>query len=170
MRVLLDKGFIRRMFEGFARKARRMPLTEEQKTVARLLRKYYGAAELYMSYKSLHTLAHRFGHLEIVQRVFSIIGTLYPTRYARRWARRLRKFGFGREDALMISMGSFSTDEPYKGRLLGAGKIITLDKRMHERFQIHQEEINSTFRNMITALEAPFNSVQLPEIEIPPEA
>jgi hypothetical protein len=147
-----------------------MPLTEEQKAVARLLRKYYGVAEFYMSYKSFHTLAYRFGHLEIVRRAFAIIGTLYPTRYARRWAHRLRKkFGFGREDALMISMSSFSADKPYKGRLLGADKLITLDKRMYERFQNHYDEINFIFRNMITALEAPFNSVKLPEIEIPPE-
>ncbi len=84
MRILLDKGFIRRMFEGFARKARRMPLTEEQKAVARLLRQYYGTAELYMSHKSFHTLAHRFGHLDIVQRVFAMIN---PAR------RDLRAFG-----------------------------------------------------------------------------
>jgi len=55
MRVLLDKGFIRRMFEGFARKAEGRPLTDEQKAVAYLFRKYYGAADLFMSYKSFHT-------------------------------------------------------------------------------------------------------------------
>jgi hypothetical protein len=157
------------MFEGFARQARRMPLTEEQKAVARLLRKYYGTVELYMSHKSFHTLTHRFGHLDIVQRVFSMIATLYPTRYARRWARRLRKFGFGREDALMISMGSFSADKPYKGRLLEIDKIITLDKRMYDRFQNHYNKISTTFTKMIIALDIPFNTVKLPQIGIPPE-
>jgi hypothetical protein len=65
MRVLLDKGFIRRLLEGFARKARGMPLTEEQKAVARLLRKYYGAAELYMSYKSFHINSVKLPEIEI---------------------------------------------------------------------------------------------------------
>jgi len=169
MRILLDKGFIRRMFEGFARKANRRPLTDEQKAVLQLFRKYYGTAEIFMSHRSYHTLAFRFGHLEIVQRVFSMVGTLYPTRYARRWARRLRDFGFGREDALMISMASFSADKPYRGRLLGAHKVITLDKRLYERFQIHRGEIETTFTKMVMALKAPFNSAKLPEIETPPE-
>ena len=105
MRVLLDKGFIRRMFEGFARKAEQRPLTEEQKAVARLLRKYYGTAELYMSYKSFHR----------------------------------------------------------------ADKFVTLDKRLYERFQIHYSAIGAAFTKMIKDLEPPFNSVKLPEIELPSE-
>ena len=69
----------------------------------------------------------------------------------------------------MISMGSFSADKPYKGRLLVVEKIVTLDKRLYERFQIHYSAINATFTKMIMALEAPFHSVKLPPIEMPPE-
>ena len=69
----------------------------------------------------------------------------------------------------MISMGSFSADKPYKGRLLVVQKLVTLDKRLYERFQIHYSEISATFTKMIMALEAPFNSVKLPQIEMPPE-
>jgi hypothetical protein len=167
MRILLDKGVIRRLLEGFVRGISWQPLTKEQETVSELLRKYYGKEQLYMSYKSFNTLKHRFGHLEIVQLIFSMSGILYPTRYARRWARRLRKFGFGREDALMISMGSFSTDKPYKGKILGVNRVVTLDKRMYERFQNNYSEINTVFEKMVTALEAPFSLVKLPEIEIP---
>jgi hypothetical protein len=165
MKILFDKGFIRRVLEGFTRIARKQPLTPEQKSVLEFLRKYHGEEQLYMSYKSFHTLTHRFGHLEIVQRIFSIIAPLYPTRYARRWARRLRKLGFGREDALLISMGSFSTDKLYGGRLLGVDRIVTLDKRMYERFHNHREELDLMFKSMVMTLEMPFNAARLPEIQ-----
>ncbi len=69
----------------------------------------------------------------------------------------------------MISMGSFSAGKPYKGRLLEIDKFITLDKRMYDRFQNHYSEISATFTKMIMSLEAPFKTVKLPEIEIPPE-
>lgn len=167
MRILLDKGFIRRLLEGFVRVASRQPLTEEQQAVLGLLQKYYGVEQLYMSHKSFHTLAFRFGHLEIVQLILSMTAVLYPTRYARRWARRLRKFGFGREDALMISMGSFSTDKPYKGKILGVNRLVTLGKRIYERFQNHYDKISAVFEKMVTTLEVPFSLVKLPEIEIP---
>lgn len=153
MRILFDKGFIRRVLEGFARIASKQPLTEEQKSALWLLRRNYGEEQLYMSYKSFHTLTHRFGHLEIVQRIFSIVAPLYPTRYTRRWARRLRKLEFGREDALLISMGSFSADKLYHGRLLGVDRIVTLDKRMYERFHNHQARLVS------------LSNLRLPEIE-----
>jgi len=70
MRILLDKGFIRRALEGFVRVANQQPLTEEQKIVLEHLRSYLGREKLYMSYKSFHTLTYRFGHLALVQKIF----------------------------------------------------------------------------------------------------
>jgi len=67
----------------------------------------------------------------------------------------------------MISMGSFCTDKPYKGRILGVDQVVTLDKRMFDRFQNHYEEIRRLFKNMVTTLEMPYANAALPEIQIP---
>jgi hypothetical protein len=52
MRILLDKGLIRRALEGFLHIARRQALTEEQRGVLSLLRAWHGTQQLYMSFKS----------------------------------------------------------------------------------------------------------------------
>ncbi|MGH7497134.1 MAG: hypothetical protein ACREOO_32690 [bacterium] len=98
MRILLDKGFIRRALEGFLRIASREALTEEQHAVLSLLRTWHGTQQLYMSYKSFHTLTHRFVHLEIVQRLVflhstALSNTLCPalgTTIERFWLRQGR--------------------------------------------------------------------------------
>jgi hypothetical protein len=82
MRILLDKGFIRRLLEGFIRVANRQALTEEQKAVVGLFQAYHETKQLDMSYKSFHTLTFRFGHLALVKRIVAIIAPLYPTKYA----------------------------------------------------------------------------------------
>jgi hypothetical protein len=66
-------------------------------------------------------------------------------------------------------MGSFSTDKTFKGRILGVGRIVTLDKRMYERFQNHYAEIAQKFKAMTTTLDLPFSLATLPEIETPRE-
>ncbi len=64
----------------------------------------------------------------------------------------------------MISMGSFSTDRLQRGRFLGVDRIVTLDKRMLERFSHRQVEIQGSFGKMIVTLAAPFQRAKLPII------
>ncbi|MBI4673276.1 MAG: hypothetical protein HY741_16615 [Chloroflexi bacterium] len=54
--------------------------------------------------------------------------------YWRRWARRLQAFGFTREDARVLSLGTFGTDQ--EESFLGADEILTFDKPMVNLFQV----------------------------------
>lgn len=131
MRLLLDKSVIRRYFEGVSTLARDQELTEEQQQIiilVHLTSKMGG--RLFISQEA-HNLIRAHSHelapgesLMFLRRV----EILYPARYFKRWARRLRQRTFTREDARLLALGSFGTDA--EGNILGADVIVTLDQAM----------------------------------------
>lgn len=56
------------------------------------------------------------------------IEVLYHGCYFKRWARRLREDTFTREDAKVLALGTFGTDEA--GQILGVHTIVTYDRPM----------------------------------------
>ncbi|MDZ7260965.1 MAG: hypothetical protein ONB05_02440, partial [candidate division KSB1 bacterium] len=94
-------------------------------------------------------LRHRFSVIQNTKIIFSITKPLFPTKYCRRWARRIRAFGFEREDADMLSLASFGTDKLSGGTFLGVHQIITPDKRFVKRFQENQHLINQHSRQWL---------------------
>ncbi|MGQ9627130.1 MAG: hypothetical protein ACUVV0_09540 [Anaerolineae bacterium] len=61
------------------------------------------------------------------------ITPLYPARYFTRWARRLQEHGFRREDARLLSLGKFGTNE--KGAVLGVQAIVTFDRPLVNNYR-----------------------------------
>jgi len=52
------------------------------------------------------------------------VKVLYPGRYFKRWARRLRDRTFTREDAKVLALGTFGTDEA--GQILARSWVFIL--------------------------------------------
>jgi len=93
---------------------------------------------------------------------------LHPGRYFKRWACRLRDYGFTREDAKVLALGSFGynpTDE-----LLGVEAVITLDLHLIHNYANQKAAIASRLAEMTADLSAPFRDAELPVILTPQAA
>ena len=69
----------------------------------------------------------------VVQLFLGRVDVLAPTRYFKRWSRRLRKFGFAPEDAAILALGPFSVGKDR--RQLGVHSIATFDRSMIRQWQ-----------------------------------
>lgn len=84
--------------------------------------------------------------------------------YWRRWARRLQAFGSTREDARVLSLGTFGTDEDES--FLGADEILTFDKPMANLFRVRQKQIQAKLDAMKRDLEPPYDDAELPDVKL----
>jgi len=159
MRCLLDKGVIRRATEGWIRQSVGEPLLAEQQQAVTILTTC--PFELCVSAELYHILTH------IVEAPFSgraldQVIVLWPTRYQKRWARRLRWFGFTREDAKILAYGSFSTDE--NREVLGVNFVITCDRALRDKYGLDFPRIRHEFAAMTENLRLPYSNASLPAV------
>src|SRR4051812_16574206 len=104
--LLLDKGVVRRYAEGYVRSARSQPLTAEQQ-LAQILLHARANVRFFVS-RELVNLLRLHTPTRVVAQLTPLLQVLLPTKYQRRWARRLHQdFGFGREDAHLLSLATF---------------------------------------------------------------
>ena len=80
----------------------------------------------------------------------------------RRWARRLRDFGFSPEDAIILAYGSFGLS--VDGAQRGAKAIVTADLRLVMRYTDNFAEIEQRFTEMVTALSGVYATLALPQV------
>ena len=91
---------------------------------------------------------------------------LTPTRYQRRWRRRLRqRFGVGREDAHQVALASFGVDET--GQQFGADYFVTFDLRLMQRCHNSHADITRYLQRMTCQLAMPYRHAELPEVLTP---
>jgi hypothetical protein len=94
--------------------------------------------------------------------ILSDTQALEKGRYLRRWARRLRDFGFSPEDAMVIAYGSFGVDKKTGG--VGVQAVVTSDLRMAANYHTHSAEISNRFEQMALNLPEPYQQLRLPEV------
>ena len=91
---------------------------------------------------------------------------LIPTKYQRRWSRRLREqFGFGREDANIVALATFGMDE--QNTIFGVDALVTYDLRLIKRYDEHLSEIQDKLQRMTCQLKRPYKNALLPELSTP---
>ncbi len=83
----------------------------------------------------------------------------------KRWARRLREYGFTREDALALALATYGTDST--GDILGIETLITLDQPLLNNFQTHRAELQSRLTAMTDQLPTPYCHATLPTVQHP---
>jgi hypothetical protein len=167
-RWLLDKSVIRRYFEGVSALARDQVLTEEQQQAVILVHLAPQMdGRLFISQEAFNLLrAHSYElapgeSLMFLRRV----EILYPARYFKRWARRLRQRTFTREDAKVLALGSFGTDAA--GKILGVDIIVTLDRAMLRKWRGDATLIADHLLAMVTSLQTPYTLARLPRVQLP---
>ena len=157
MRCLLDKGVIRRATEGWIRQTVGRPLLVEQQQAITILTTC--PFELCVSAELYHILTH-IVEAPFARRALDRVTVLWPTRYQKRWARRLRRFGFTGEDAKFLAYGSFSTDEDRE--VLGVNLVITCDRVLRDKYALDFSRILREFAAMTENLRLPYSSASLP--------
>jgi hypothetical protein len=119
--------------------------------------------QLYITEESSHVLQLR--QPQLAKLILNNTKALQKGRYLRRWARRLREYGFSREDAVILAYGSFGVD--LKAQSRGVGMIVTGDLKLVTNFNARFAEIKERFDQMILNLPAPYRSLSLPQVVTP---
>lgn len=159
--VLLDKGVIRRAYERQVRLIRGIVPTYAQDISTLILAKIIlQGFQGYVTKETYNALMSR--STTIGSSLLSDIRVLEKGKYLRRWARRLRDFGFTREDSVILSNGIFGVDTIMQ--TLGVSIIVTTDLRMIRNYRGHFDDIDTRLRNMKKNLLKPYFHVEFPEL------
>jgi hypothetical protein len=159
--ALLDKGIIRRVYEARVRLALGHPPTVLQAEAANVYARLRSLdVRLYITLQTAHILQGR--PAVVAAALLNQTRTLQKARYLRRWARRLRAFGFSPEDAIVIAYGSFGIDMPI--RQVGVEAVITNDLKLAANFGTRYEEIKARFAQMVRNLPEPYHTLMLPKV------
>lgn len=168
MRLLLDKNIVRRYFEGVSALARGLALVEEERQAILLVhlaqrkeRRLFLPVE---AFNLLQAHSHQIAPAETLM-FLRRVEVLYPGRYFKRWTRRLRERTFTREDAKVLALGTFGTDEA--GEILGVHIIVTYDRPMLTKWALEREEITERLLDMTSNLQTPFAQARLPRVRLP---
>jgi hypothetical protein len=156
---LLDKSIVRRIVEALRHVEHLSSGEREALETWRRLRSEH--ARLFVPVEAVHILM-RFERFLEVRMFLATVEPMESARYLRRWARRLREHGFTREDAHVLALATFGTDEA--GDVLGVDGLITLDQSFVNNFRNHERVLRTRLSAMTRQLPAPYRSAALPAV------
>jgi len=168
-RCLLDKVVARRAVEGLLRLAEGDDLSDEelwavdllQTAAARRLRLFVAPASDHV----LECLRELPRYAFVIQAFRNRTEVAVPTRYFKRWSRRLRVFGFTPEDARILALASFGTCGSHD--VLGIHWIATYDRPLMNLWRLKHTEIELRLDAMRRQLVTPYDQVALPHVQRP---
>jgi hypothetical protein len=168
MRLLLDKNIVRRYFEGISALAQGGALVDDElQSILLVHLAREKERRLFLPLEAFNLLqAHRHRIAPAATLMFlKRVEVLYPSRYFKRWARRLRDKTFTREDAKVLALGTFGTD--MLGQILGVHTVVTFDQPMLRKWELERDGLASHLLNMTSNLQGPFVKVRLPKVRLP---
>jgi len=169
LRCLLDKVVARRIMEALLKLASAQDLIAEEVDALSLYeRSDVRWLQLFMAPPTDHILARLvlstpYAPLIALFRTHAEVAR--PTRYFKRWSRRLRDQGFTREDAAILALGTFGTSPA--ADVLGMHFVATLDRPMLNHWQTRQRTIQERLVAMQRQLDPPYRDAFLPQIRRP---
>jgi hypothetical protein len=168
-RCLLDKVVARRAVEGLLKLAEGDSLSEQELFAVDLLyASVEGRIRLFIvpSSKSVLDLLLRLPRYTVVIQAFlDHTETAFPTRYFARWSRRLREFGYTPEDARVLALASFGSDQG--GNFLGMHWVATYDQPLMSLWALKQAAIAKRLKAMTDQIPHPYSQVRLPKVSQP---
>ncbi len=171
MRCLLDKVTARHIMEGMLRLVEgRSGTSTDTELFALYFYQHASSSNITLFIlPQTYTLLKRLNHLSrygvIIRRFLAATQVSYPTRYFKRWSRRLQEYGFTKEDAEVLALATFGTT-PNRD-ILGMHIVATSDQPMINQWRTCHGEIQKRLSNMQRNLAAPYCHVSLPIVERP---
>jgi hypothetical protein len=169
MRCLLDKVTARYIMGGLVKLSEERPLTDAELLALDLYnRAVPSGIALFILPETERVLQHlgRLPHYAPLILLFrSQTQVTYPTRYFKRWARRLRDYGFTREDAGVLAIATFGTTAT--ADVLGMHTVATFDQPMINLWRTRQTAISTRLGDMLRNLREPYCYAPLPKVQRP---
>ncbi len=169
MRCLLDKVTARRILEGLLKLGEARELTEDELfTLDFYSRAEAGGLHLFIAPPTENVLQRleALPRYSAIIRLFSkSVEVALPTHYFKRWARRLRDYGFTREDAAILALGTFSTSK--ENDVLGMDFVATFDQPMIHQWTMQYPAIQNHLAAMQENLPDPYRQALLPQVNLP---
>ena len=169
MRCLLDKVTARHIMEGMLKLVEGRTVTSTELFALYFYQRGRSDGITLFILPQTHNLLKRLEHLSryvlLIRHFLASTQVAQPARYFKRWARRLREYGFTKEDAEVLALATFGTT--LNGDVLGMHVIATFDQPMINQWDAHQTAIRERLSNMQRSLEVPYNSASLPTVEHP---
>lgn len=132
MRCLLDKVTARCIIQGLLKLAENQNLTSEELFALDLFsRATPQTLDLFIAPPTesvLQKLAQITRYSALIHYFLNRVDTAQPTHYFKRWARRLRDYSFTPEDAVILALATFSTNQD--DTILGMQFVATYDQPM----------------------------------------
>jgi hypothetical protein len=168
-RCLLDKVTARHILEGLLRLAEGRDLqTAELFALDLYERASTEGIRLFIVPSTERVLQRLEGfprYASIIRLFRSRTEVVFPTRYFRRWTRRLRGRGFSREDAAVLALATFGTAKD--AQVLGMHFVATQDQPMIRQWAMQQTLIQDGLYLMQRNLPAPYCHALLPQVRAP---
>ncbi len=165
---LLDKNVIRRAVEGIGKSLVEGVLSSEGSLAIRLLVRGIRTGARSMITPEAANILNRHNYLLPVRLFMAEVKVMCRSRYFKRWARRLQEHNFTREDARVLSYGTFGLDP--SGLVIGANLIITFDQPFIRNFESQQAVLRQRLRAMTAQLHSPYREAALPDLSCPERA
>ncbi len=169
MRCLLDKVTARHIMEGMLSLIEGHPLTSAELSSLHFYRRAHsGGIELFIlphTEQLLRRLEHLPRYAVLIRRFLEATSVARPSRYFKRWTRRLREYGFTREDADVLAIATFGTTSA--ADVLGMHVVATFDQPMINQWIAQQDAIQKRLANMRRNLSAPYRHASLPQVQRP---
>lgn len=165
---LLDKNVVRKTIAGMVKVQTGKRLTQEEDDVLALMREARRETLHPFIAPEAFNILQRFATQPEVDLFLEMVEVMQAGRYFKRWARRLRGYGFTREDAKVLSLGTFGTRKA--GDILGADAIVTLDQRLINNYQAQLDVLQERLGAMTVSLLPPFCNAVLPVLMQPAKA
>lgn len=166
MRCLLDKVTARLAVQGLLKLGEDQALTDGELLALDLfLRASRPPHRLFIvppTASVLRRFAEQPRYFPIIQLFLARVEVVQPTRYFKRWARRLRGLGFAREDAAVLALATFGTDSA--AAIFGIEAVATYDQAMVNNWMMRQIEIQARLSAMQQPLPAPYHYARLPRV------
>lgn len=166
MRCLLDKVTARHIVQGLLKLAENRNLTREEIAALDLFSLAHPQEmQLFIVPQTagvLDRLAQLPHYATIIQLFLGRVDVIVPARYFKRWTRRLRDYGFTKEDAAVLALGSFGTNEAKN--ILGVNIVATFDQPMINQWSVKQSAILERLAAIRDNVPDPYNQAELPQV------
>ncbi|MFN2108674.1 MAG: hypothetical protein ACK2UI_03345 [Anaerolineae bacterium] len=167
MRCLLDKVVARYTLTGLLKLAEdNAGITREELFSLELFaRAASSTLRLFVTPASMRVLQRLAGlsrYAVIVRRFREGVDVAFPTQYYKRWTRRLRSCGFAREDAAVLALATFGTDE--EATILGMHFVATYDQPLINNWTVQEEILRTRLETMQHDIPVPYCDALLPKV------
>jgi len=166
MRCLLDKVTARYIVQGLLKLAENRSLTREEISALDLFSlahlseiQFFIVPQTVSVLERLVQLPH---YTRIIQLFLGRVEVIIPARYFKRWTRRLRDYGFTKEDAAVLALATFGTNKA--SNILGTDIIATFDQPMINQWSVQHSAIVGRLKAMQNDISVPYSQAKLPQV------